>query len=71
MLFGGLVWIVSYLGWLPMTGFLSSALRHPAERNELMITAHLIWGAVIASITDMTATTLPKPAGLRHGSGDL
>ena len=60
MLFGGLVWIVSYLGWLPLTGLLSSALRHPAERNELMIAAHLIWGAVIASVTDMMARRSPK-----------
>ncbi len=54
MAFGVLVWVLSYLGWLPMTGLLSSAARHPAERNGLMITAHLVWGAVIATITDMT-----------------
>ncbi len=53
MAFGVLIWVLSYLGWLPMTGLLSSATRHPAERNGLMITAHLVWGTVIAAITDM------------------
>jgi uncharacterized membrane protein YagU involved in acid resistance len=52
MAFGVLVWIFSYLGWVPIVGLLSPATRHPAERNCLMITAHLIWGAVIAAVTE-------------------
>jgi putative membrane protein len=52
MAFGLLVWIGSYLGWLPLTGLLSPATRHPAERNLLMIAAHLVWGSVIAGIIE-------------------
>ena len=52
MAFGVLVWGVSYLGWLPMTGLLSSATRNPAPRNALMIAAHLIWGTVIATVVE-------------------
>ena len=48
MVFGLLVWAGSYLGWLPMTGLISPATRHPADRNRLMIAAHLAWGQVIA-----------------------
>jgi putative membrane protein len=50
MAFGVLVWAGSYLGWLPMSGLLSSATRHTAARNALMIAAHLLWGSVIALI---------------------
>jgi uncharacterized membrane protein YagU involved in acid resistance len=52
MAFGVLVWTGSYLGWLPMSGLLSSATRHPAARNVLMIAAHLVWGSVIAMIVE-------------------
>ena len=48
LLFGGLVWTGSYLGWLPVTGLLTPATRHPAGRNCLMIAVHLVWGSVIA-----------------------
>ena len=43
--FGLAVWAGSYLGWLPAAGILSSATKHPARRNALMIAAHVIWGA--------------------------
>jgi uncharacterized membrane protein YagU involved in acid resistance len=52
MAFGVLVWAGSYLGWLPMSGLLSSATRHPAARNALMMAAHLVWGSVIAMIVE-------------------
>lgn len=43
-LFGMAVWGASYLGWLPVSGLMRPATRQPAERNALMIVAHLIWG---------------------------
>jgi putative membrane protein len=52
MLFGVLVWGGSYLGWLPITGLLSSARHHAASRNALMIAAHLVWGATTAILCD-------------------
>ena len=39
------VWSLSYLGMLPALGLLAPATEHPARRNALMITAHVVWGA--------------------------
>lgn len=47
--YGGAVWAVSYLGWLPASGVLRPAWRHPPLRNGLMLTAHLIWGGALAA----------------------
>jgi uncharacterized membrane protein YagU involved in acid resistance len=45
LVFGGLVWSVSYLGLLPGLRILKPATRHDPRRNALMIAAHLVWGA--------------------------
>jgi uncharacterized membrane protein YagU involved in acid resistance len=50
--FGLAVWAGSYLGWLPALGILTPATEHPAGRNALMITAHVIWGSVTGILTD-------------------
>ena len=50
-LFGLGVWAGSYLGLLPVTGLHESATEEPADRNALMIAAHLVWGAVTGEIT--------------------
>jgi hypothetical protein len=42
--FAMLVWLVSYLGWIPAANILSPATEHPARRNVLMIVAHVVWG---------------------------
>lgn len=47
-LFGLLVWVLSYLGWLPAFDVLSPATKHPKQRNLLMIAAHLIYGGALA-----------------------
>jgi uncharacterized membrane protein YagU involved in acid resistance len=47
--FGLLVWLVSYMGLLPGAGILEPASRHPARRNALMIAAHVVWGAALAT----------------------
>lgn len=46
--FGLLVWGASYLGYLPGTGILQSATKHPARRNSLMIGSHIVWGVVMS-----------------------
>ncbi len=51
MTFGLLVWTASYFGLLPALGILRPANEHPARRNALMIVAHLVWGAVMATLT--------------------
>lgn len=48
--FGMVVWIGSYLGWLPAMGVLHLATEHPARRNLLMIGAHVIWGATLGIV---------------------
>ena len=53
LLCGLLVWVVSYLGWLPAAGILRPATEHPARRNALMIVAHLVWGAVLGWLTGL------------------
>lgn len=46
-LYGVGVWTVSYLGWIPATGLLTSATKHKAQRNLLMIASHIVWGAAL------------------------
>ncbi|MCA1560991.1 MAG: DUF1440 domain-containing protein [Acidobacteria bacterium] len=45
VMYGMMVWTAQYLGVLPAMGILSRADRHPARRNGLMITAHVVWRA--------------------------
>jgi uncharacterized membrane protein YagU involved in acid resistance len=52
-LFGVAVWGASYLGLMPATGLYNSAKDEPAQRNLLMITAHLVWGASLGVIYNM------------------
>lgn len=44
ILFGLLVWLGAYLGWFPARDMSVAATREPAQRNLLMILAHIIWG---------------------------
>jgi len=46
---GTVVWVASYMGWIPAIGNLEPATRHPTRRNALMIAAHLVWGASTAA----------------------
>jgi uncharacterized membrane protein YagU involved in acid resistance len=53
IIFGLLVWSVSYLGLLPALGILRPATRQPPGRTALMIAAHVVWGAALGVLTDM------------------
>jgi hypothetical protein len=46
--YGLVVWAASYLGWIPASQRLKPATRHPAQRNGLMLAAHLVWGGALA-----------------------
>ena len=50
--FGLLVWALSYLGLMPVTGLHPPATREPAGRNGLMILAHVVWGSVLGALTE-------------------
>jgi len=49
--FGLAVWAGSYLGWLPAAGLPPPATEDRAERNALMIGAHILWGGVLGALT--------------------
>ena len=53
VIFGLIVWVVSYLGLLPALGILRPATRQPRRRTALMIAAHVVWGAALGMLTDM------------------
>jgi uncharacterized membrane protein YagU involved in acid resistance len=50
MVFGSVVWLTVYLGWLPAVGMSEAATKQPIQRNALMITAHLVWGAGMGGV---------------------
>jgi len=41
---GGVVWLTSYMGWIPSAGVLKPATEHPVRRNAVMLGAHFVWG---------------------------
>ncbi len=57
---GFVIWIGSYLGWLPAFGILSPATQHPARRTLLMIAAHLLWGSTTGLLLDRFEGTNPR-----------
>lgn len=57
VVYGLAIWAASYLGWIPALGVLSSANRHPAQRNLLMSAVHVVWGTVLAkSLSELEAS---------------
>ncbi len=55
--FGLGVWAFSYLGLLPTTGLLASAMRIPKRRNAIMIAAHIVWGSALGTLAE---SRMPK-----------
>ena len=49
--YGLVVWAGNYLGILPALDILQPATQHPPRRTELMIAAHVIWGAALGLVT--------------------
>jgi putative membrane protein len=47
VVFGWLVWLTAYLGFLPAMNVLPPATEHPTRRNTLMIVAHMVWGGCV------------------------
>jgi hypothetical protein len=66
-LWGVLVWLGSYFGWVPASGILRPASSHPARRNALMILVHLVWGSVAA----LTAREVLAARATSFGGGAL
>lgn len=57
-LFGLLVWLVSYLGLLPLLRLSASAPEEPLRRNLMMVAAHALWGSTLGSVA---AVLSPSP----------
>lgn len=68
VLFGLLVWTVSYLGLLPGLRVLTSATEHPARRSGLMIAAHLVWGWSLATTFEVLFSDLWRESSAFHTS---
>ena len=53
---GGMVWLTSYMGWIPAAGILKPATEHPLRRNAAMLGAHLVWGwSTAKAISELAA----------------
>lgn len=60
VIFGLLVWLVSYLGWLPALGVMRPATQQPTSRNTLMIIAHIVWGGLMGMLAERFYQAKPK-----------
>jgi hypothetical protein len=68
LLFGLLVWAVSYLGLLPGLGVLKPVTEHPVRRSGLMIVAHLAWGLILAGLYEVFTSDIGQEKAAFHGS---
>ena len=60
VLAGLMLWVASYLGWLPALRILKPATRHPWRRNALMILAHVVWGLALGETTRKLESDTPQ-----------
>ena len=62
------VWSLSYCGWLPVTGLYRPPTEDTAERNALMIAAHVVWGGSLGLAWHLLARHKARegPAELRR-----
>jgi uncharacterized membrane protein YagU involved in acid resistance len=66
--YGLAVWAASYLGWIPALRILSPATRQPGERNALMLTAHVVWGAALAGASALLGLAGNAPGKLSRNT---
>ena len=52
VLFGTLVWAVSYKGWVPALGIMPPPERDQPGRPQSMLLAHWVYGAVLGAFVD-------------------
>lgn len=68
LIFGLIVWAVSYLGLLPGLRVLTPATEHPVRRSALMIAAHLVWGWCLAIVFQVLFSDLWRESTAFHAS---
>lgn len=62
--FGMAVWVLSYLGWLPLANMPAAAKDESRGRNAMMLAAHLAWGASTGLLTRELADPQNRDARL-------
>ena len=60
MVFGSIVWALSYQGWVPALGIMPPASRDRPARPVVMFLAHLIFGAMLGNVVSRR-TPPPEP----------
>ncbi|MCA1665862.1 MAG: DUF1440 domain-containing protein, partial [Thermomicrobia bacterium] len=50
MVFGSLVWVTSYQGWIPALGIMPPASDDRPDRPRVMFLAHLLYGALLGTV---------------------
>lgn len=55
LVFGGAVWAVSYLGYLPALGLYPAPDDDRRDRLTVMVVAHAVYGVVLAEVDDRLA----------------
>ncbi len=48
--YGVVVWLVSYMGWVPAVGLMPAATRDEPRRPVVMVLAHGVYGAVLGAL---------------------
>jgi putative membrane protein len=61
IVYGLAVWFISYLGLMPGLGVIEPAVKQPAQRNILMIIAHVVWGMVLGMGVDFLRSRRTGP----------
>ena len=59
--FGLLVWLVSYLGWLPAVGLFPPPAEESPRRSAVMIAAHMVWGAALGALLQTASRGSENP----------
>lgn len=50
-LWGVIVWLISYEGWLPAAGILPPAHRDRPPRARAIVIAHIVWGGALGLLS--------------------
>lgn len=59
LVFGGLVWLVSYHGWIPALGILPPPERDQPGRPATMLLAHWVYGVTLGLVVALATRGAP------------
>lgn len=64
VIFGSLVWVTAYQGWVPALGIMPPASRDRPDRPQVMLLAHWVYGATLGMT--VAQRTPPAPSVIGH-----